>query len=974
MIGFFPIAANDQSYYYLGQIFGNVGTALQPEGSAGLQLSLFGSISQTLNTTALVIGVILLIYTIIVGLLKTSQEGQFLGKEWNSLWIPLRMVMGIVSLFPTGSGYSVLQVVIMWAIIQGIGAADAMWNTTLNYVSIFGSPYAKVSIPTTVGISQSISTLYQDLVCADAAQRGADGQTFQDRYPDSTSKTGDAKYYYCANDYPSSVVAPIAAGTVPTKPAADQTFCTQDKLSTMLKNPGNYPGTCIFNTDSVGNPAVQCAIGPRPARGIGACGAVQISYYSPQMASTCSQLLSTIGQQNNLTQLIQCGSYQAASQIVPVVVGVLELMAAQTNQYDNDYMHFYANNLSPTPTQQVPDWIQRFCTQHNIGANACCLFNPIYAVLQTQEAAMAGQPVKPMSKPTCTLMTSSIFPLMNNTLHTSNSSKTDQVDYTNMNPALAATAIWPCGLEPTVANQSPAGCFTTQVSAGNFIQNQINNYSTYIDNAVGQVITAYVQSSSTTALTGWFADAQNMGWLLAGSYYYTMAQQNSANLAVAVPTFNVIGSDMLTNTDNVMLNYRNNYGAATSITSTISNAANNTGSESPAMAQMSAINSSAGLGISTSFMGNLAGGTNPLSAMQAEGESLLSSAQTIYITTTIVMFALTVVSNITFVGLGTGIGENAFGQGVIFIVNWLMGLVLAYMAWAYSFGGLLAVYIPLVPYTIFIFASIGWFTGVIEVMVAAPFIAIGILMPGGRHELLGHAEPAMMMLLNVILRPTFMIVGMMAAMLFASVVVSFINAGFLGAMNTIVGTSPSMIEIILFISAYSMLLITALNKCYSLIFLIPDKVLTWIGGHAGSYGEAESVSQVKAAVEKTADTVSGAMKSSAESSVATAKGAYESRMAEAKALHKDFRGIAKGNVDHEMGEQGPQQRPADFKDEIDLDAGEVNQAGGVQGPQPSAGIMQNAQLARAARAAKEDKGAKDDKDEKDEKDDKKEEP
>jgi conjugal transfer/type IV secretion protein DotA/TraY len=258
------------------------------------------------------------------------------------------------------------------------------------------------------------------------------------------------------------------------------------------------------------------------------------------------------------------------------------------------------------------------------------------------------------------------------------------------------------------------------------------------------------------------------------------------------------------------------------------------------------------------------------------------------------MFALTILANVSFIALGTGMPENAVGSGVIFLANWIMALVIAYMAWAFTFGGMLAVYVPLVPYLIYVFAAIGWFTGVIEAMVAAPFVALGILMPGGQSEIWGRAEPAMMLLLNTCLRPTLMVVGMMAGMLFASVVVSFVNAGFLGCMNSIAGTSPSMIETILFISAYSSIVITALNKCFALIYLLPEKVLTWIGGQAISYGEAESVAQVKGAVEQMAGTISGAAKGSAESSTAAAKSAGDANLAQRRKNSKDFTGGAGG--------------------------------------------------------------------------------
>jgi hypothetical protein len=106
-------------------------------------------------------------------------------------------------------------------------------------------------------------------------------------------------------------------------------------------------------------------------------------------------------------------------------------------------------------------------------------------------------------------------------------------------------------------------------------------------------------------------------------------------------------------------------------------------------------------------------------------------------------------------------------------------------------------------------------------------------------------------------------------MLFATVVVAFINAGFLGAMDS-VNAIPGPIETILFISIYTSIITTALNKCFALIYLLPERVLTWIGGQAVSYGEAESVAQVKSSAESMLGTMSSAMKGTADAGMSAA--------------------------------------------------------------------------------------------------------
>src|SRR3990167_11510440 len=184
-MNFFDIASNDQSLYYLGTIFGLVGNLL-PASNAPL---LFGIMFRVINTIALTIGAFIVIYVTVVGLLTTAQEGEFLGRQWSSLWVPVRPVLGIAALFPTATGYSAIQVIIMWIVLQGVGAADTLWTTIVNFTAVAGSPYASVSIPGGQ-ITTDMQTLFQSLVCQASAKA-------QNPAVSLTSTSGQVSYY-CA--------------------------------------------------------------------------------------------------------------------------------------------------------------------------------------------------------------------------------------------------------------------------------------------------------------------------------------------------------------------------------------------------------------------------------------------------------------------------------------------------------------------------------------------------------------------------------------------------------------------------------------------------------------------------------------------------------------------------------------------------------------------------------------------------------
>jgi defect-in-organelle-trafficking protein DotA len=185
---------------------------------------------------------------------------------------------------------------------------------------------------------------------------------------------------------------------------------------------------------------------------------------------------------------------------------------------------------------------------------------------------------------------------------------------------------------------------------------------------------------------------------------------------------------------------------------------------------------------------------------------------------------------------------------------------------------------------------------VIEAMVAAPIVALGITHPEG-HDAFGKGEQAVMILMNVFLRPAMMIIGYVAAIALCYVGVWMLNAGFQHAIGFILGAPPDALpplpplskaaasvpisgekvsststitigmgygdtwagiyafffSILIYTSAY----LTIVQKSFTLIHYLPDKVLRWIGGQPeGIGGETagwteEAKGQIKEAGDKT---------------------------------------------------------------------------------------------------------------------------
>lgn len=156
----------DRSLAYLGQVFGTVGGVVH--GTSGQLLS---EIFKVFNYGIIVLVGIFMIYTILMSVINTAAEGEFLSKKQgqmsNPAWLAFRVALGIGILVPKYTGYSLAQVFVMWVVVQGVGLADAVWERALTYLDteggvIYSKPLETPSIDKTFN---SVSQVFQSSVC-----------------------------------------------------------------------------------------------------------------------------------------------------------------------------------------------------------------------------------------------------------------------------------------------------------------------------------------------------------------------------------------------------------------------------------------------------------------------------------------------------------------------------------------------------------------------------------------------------------------------------------------------------------------------------------------------------------------------------------------------------------------------------------------------------------------------------------------
>jgi conjugal transfer/type IV secretion protein DotA/TraY len=151
---------NDRSIYYLGMLFGQVGTVLP--GAIGNEI--IGEILRIFNITVLTVGTIVVVYSTLVTTLSTAQEGEVMGKKWSSVWLPIRSATGLAFLLPTASGFSLIQILMMWIIVQGIHGANQIWSVILDKAISGQGLTSTMKIKDNDAVETSIK-LFSSLVC-----------------------------------------------------------------------------------------------------------------------------------------------------------------------------------------------------------------------------------------------------------------------------------------------------------------------------------------------------------------------------------------------------------------------------------------------------------------------------------------------------------------------------------------------------------------------------------------------------------------------------------------------------------------------------------------------------------------------------------------------------------------------------------------------------------------------------------------
>lgn len=716
MINLFEPASKDYSLQYLFQIFGNMHGVIPTYAgfTAGQTL---GVMFQTFNSVVLAVGVLMVVYVTVMGVVMTAHEGTFMGKKWNNLWLPIRMVLGIATLIPTSSGYCGIQVVMMWVIVQGVGAADVLWDTLINKISVAGgSVFASVMVPST-GPQFNSSFLFSSVMCTRSAYT---------RLPNPAGESEYTGSYFCASN-------------------SGNSFCSKtDNASGIESANGIYPSLKSLETQS------SFAMGPG-----GTCGTLSACDYQTACADKAS---------------LACTVCKAQHQVLVEIIKTFDVAAYTYIDIDHEYLKYYyaAKSYKPGPSAGrkpvAPDFVEQYCADKGIvGCDVDKLPNPVGNFMSAP-----GEVIQEI-----------YWPEFKRRMKSLNKEDFVQIAYDTYAAIISGIA-----------------------------NNYINSQGSEPDSA------------------SWMAAARSKGWIMAGSYYHLIADKNGYNQEVSVPRFEVsVNQQQPPEGDGPLLNTRSSYAASDNLMK-IASGQNPTSSSSSD--QMMGLITAGGGDMHTALMITVNGqsGANPLAQLAQTGRQFLMIGFVMFI----VQLALAVVMaiiGISFHVLGTGVG--GFGWIADALSKLLFPILFLVVGILLSVGALLGIYVPLIPYIVFTMVALGWLIATIEAMVAGPLVALGILSPSGQHELLGQAGPAIFLLFSIFLKPSLMIFGLITAMILSSVSVQMVNAGFSTINDSIRGGGGPLLTIFMTVG-YVTLIIAVLNKTFSLIHLLPERTLRWIGG------------------------------------------------------------------------------------------------------------------------------------------------
>jgi defect-in-organelle-trafficking protein DotA len=934
----FAPPASDYSVVFLGNIFGVVDGVLHGTGS-----QIMGTMFGVFNAAVLAVGGIIIMYTLIVSTMNTAQEGQMLGQKWSSLWIPIRSTVGLGLLIPKASGYCLMQIFVMWIVVQGVGAADKVWEAALSYLNRGGvivqqsNPTNKLTNITGTSANGEVYNGAQAILAGQVCMIGLQQQLENQRkmYLDQKNKSSGSG----SSGSGSSSGSGGSSGGGPCKDPDDtmKPFC--DTAVPSFLNSVDIVGTQSDHkeqTTAFSVPMPNLTEDPYNKLN-GICGTIS---WNPYDFSDSGSSDEQVGKISSITssdiETAKMSRAIAVQQVYMDLQIVAQNMVSNDPQFDETPQTSTTSNYSDIAVSQfgVPTTQQGvICT--NGSTKNCTVWGQATkstsTLLNGTELSGAVSDYNGIMFPTLNLATISkdsgtanaarafitqanssgwimagsyFFYIVN--LQSKNEPDSDLTDTNNgLNKSCIDTSKLTSPFAKAGTGSSKTSCGTGGQDYS-VLATWLNNKQTLVDPIVTLIVGGKSgipsvtkpdlnKSSSKRNVISSTASSTVYGYTNNATILQTPGQPGQTELQFA----NMIDISIDTSTlylpdadfscgkveilffsfclgeliGDILYNdiIRVIYNFFLDLFGSFINEVIAAFLELPLQ------------GMAYIFQNGLEilnqPDVNPIVALANMGTYYINFSGQMWM----MLIELSIISSLL----------GPFGAFVFALIMLGMPLLLAWIGVMVMVGFTTAYYVPMLPYMIFTFGTIAWLISVIEAMVAAPIVALGVTHPEG-HDAFGKGEHAIMILMNVFLRPALMIIGYISAIALSYVGVWILNAGFdtaIGFMqgSETFGTTPTeesggfidpgqiasdleqvgenvlsdlmgggvsktvstpsgdisggytswagIFAFFFSILVYTTMYLTLTQKAFTLIALLPDKVLRWIGGQPEGVGQ-----------------------------------------------------------------------------------------------------------------------------------------
>lgn len=374
---------------------------------------------------------------------------------------------------------------------------------------------------------------------------------------------------------------------------------------------------------------------------------------------------------------------------------------------------------------------------------------------------------------------------------------------------------------------------------------EIQSAAQQYENTISSVA-ATKQGSISTLANQLSSSIKEGGWWTLGAWYQTFAQANtklSDSIAAKASVYGMSSEgdpSMLTVYQAAMAAYKSqqatsSYSPTLGTTSTGDYSKGTTGSDANKL--IGSFFSAPGQQIVNGLIDVNAGGegrgqVNPLIKMKNLGDYTMGAAETglgVYVTAKAFVHLQQkwslggIVAKVA--NAITSIGD--FLQGALdamspFIIMAIIALFLL--------GGTLSTYLPMVPFIIWFGAAVNWLVVVGEAIMAAPLWAITHL--GGEGDGMGQRTAhGYIYLLNVMVRPILMVAGFFLGGVGIIAGGTLLNQLFgIALANAQFDSVTGLFSVIFFLAIYASMCLNLVHSCFNLIFIVPDRVINWVGG------------------------------------------------------------------------------------------------------------------------------------------------